>query len=869
MPAPPEDPRRFARLTDAIATFLAHDGTDPAAATRLLRENERLRDLLEPMLRAEDGDPGAPLEEDETAERYVGDFRLLREIGRGGMGVVYEAVHVPLGRRVALKVLPAHVTLSPLQVERLRREAAAAARLRHHAIVPIYDVGESDGTHYFSMEFVDGANLATVIADPEFRLNVIPGADRTTQYVEIVARIGDALHYAHDNGVLHRDVKPHNILIGEDGSVRLVDFGLARDSDRHSLSQSDQFSGTPYYASPEQIRGKREAIDSRTDVFSLGVVLYELLARGRPFDGETTQEIFDGIRDRDPPALRRIARRLPNDLCVICHKALEKNPEDRYRTAGEFAADLRRFLRYEPIHAHPPGVLTRIRKAVRRNRLGVIATTSAALLVIGGPLVLWRNAELLHQQQRQHNTEMRGLLSDAMRTLDVSQFRPGSETDFLRRVAELSRRYDRMAQIDASPSIRCDAANVLVQLALANLTIGNNDKAAETYEEGVRRMRTLVASEPANQTFRYGLARQLHGRSLARVRLGDREGSLQDLHAAIEGFEQIDPEGLRPEYRGLPPHALARCYRSLGALHVRPATLEQSRQAFAKSVQLLAEIEDREPTDPHRLDTALVRIDLAGVLVRLGKHVEAKRILLSAIEQIEELRSRTTVHSIARHGLAAAKNHLAYVMLGNGNPEAGIELLRESAGIHACLADDFPKTLAHATNHAGVLRSLAEVVGRDPERIEDALQIADRGLRVLKAATKQSPSSLECQRLTARLLLERASLIRRTRAPDSQKARGFREAAEHLAQLVSRQRDELTYGWLGTALHCEAYWEQRAGQATAALKSIRNAVAAVEQAARIHPGGTYEARLANMRALLARIQGAQTDRGVALRKKVK
>ncbi|MBI3848623.1 MAG: VCBS repeat-containing protein [Planctomycetes bacterium] len=329
----------------------------------------------------------------------IGDYRIVREIGRGGMGVVYLAEHVSLRRTVALKVLPAHLTLRSEVVRRFRQEASLAARLRHPGIVQIFDVGEAEGAHFIAMEFVDGTPLDVVIERlDEFidrpgevegsRIGSIVSPSPQVSawnrsYVSVVCRmaiqIADALEHAHRAGVIHRDVKPANVLVRGDGSVVLTDFGLARDEGMPSLTATGEFAGTPYYVSPEQALARRETIDHRTDVFSLGVTLYELLTLHRPFEGKTSQDVLGQIISAEPPSPRRWSPTLPRELSTIILKALEKDPNRRYSSAAAFGADLRALLEFKPIAARPASAVSRILKLARRHRAATAAVVVVAL----------------------------------------------------------------------------------------------------------------------------------------------------------------------------------------------------------------------------------------------------------------------------------------------------------------------------------------------------------------------------------------------------------------------------------------------------------------------------------------------------------
>jgi len=324
-------------------------------------------------------------EDDSVLERTLGDFRLIRAIGRGGMGTVYEAEQISLQRRVALKVLAPQLSLSPTDVERFRREAVAGGRLSHANLVAVYDVGEQNGVYYIAQELVTGSfTLAEFLADMGREQELPEGYFRSI--AELFAKIANAMQAAHDQGVIHRDIKPGNLLITEQEEPKVADFGLARVNDDLVLSRTGELAGTPFYMSPEQAMSKRFGLDRRTDIFSLGATLYEALTLSRPFAGDTSQQVLEQIVTVDPPDPRRLRSKVPWDLAVICMKALEKHRERRYQTMDELAADLRRFLAHQPILAVPPGALTRSVKWTRRHP---VISVSSAVLIVAFAMVTW------------------------------------------------------------------------------------------------------------------------------------------------------------------------------------------------------------------------------------------------------------------------------------------------------------------------------------------------------------------------------------------------------------------------------------------------------------------------------------------------
>jgi len=272
-------------------------------------------------------------EDEDSGGRTLGDYRLLRRIGRGGMATVYEAEQISLRRRVAVKVLSSHLSLSERAVAKFRREAEAASRQSHPGVVTVHALGEEDGQYYIVAELVEGGRtLADALAEARVAGELERGYFR--EVAERIAAVAEALAYVHASGVIHRDVKPSNILLTPEGVPRVTDFGLARVEDALALSRTGDFLGTPYYMSPEQVLGGRRQVDHRTDIFSLGVTLYECLTLERPFEGDTPQAVLNEIVVAEPRALLGAASRVPRDPRVICFKALDKDPRHRYSRGG-------------------------------------------------------------------------------------------------------------------------------------------------------------------------------------------------------------------------------------------------------------------------------------------------------------------------------------------------------------------------------------------------------------------------------------------------------------------------------------------------------------------------------------------------------
>src|SRR5216117_3780123 len=312
-----------------------------------------------------------------------GDYELLEEIGRGGQGVVYRAHQKSLNRTVALKVIGLGHWATEAHLKRFRREAESAASLEHPCIVPIHEVGERDGSCYFSMKFIEGGQLDEVVSREPMPAR---------RAAELIGKLARTVSYAHEHGILHRDIKPGNILLDAKGEPHLTDFGLARLVETEStVTRTMEVFGTPSYMAPEQAVGNNAAITSATDVYSLGAVFYQLLTGHPPFAGGTTFETVRLVLDTEPRQPRMWNPKVDRDLNTICLKCLEKDPKRRYVSALALAEDLERWLKHESIRARRTGLVTRGRKWVRRNPS--IAVMAAMLLVLAVPLglMIWKN----------------------------------------------------------------------------------------------------------------------------------------------------------------------------------------------------------------------------------------------------------------------------------------------------------------------------------------------------------------------------------------------------------------------------------------------------------------------------------------------
>jgi serine/threonine protein kinase len=585
----------------------------------------------------------------------LGDFRLVREVGRGGMGVVYEAEQRSLKRRVALKVLPFAAALDPRHLRRFQHEAQAAAHLHHTHIVPVHAVGCERGVHYYAMQFIDGRTLATVIVDLRRRaglapdVSVAPGelpaptrpfspavpladtavqaltlasaeSTRTSAFFRTVAQWGiqaaEALEHAHQLGVVHRDIKPANLLIDEVGTLWITDFGLAQFQNEASLTRSGDLLGTLRYMSPEQALSG--LVDQRTDIYSLGA-LYEVVTLQPACPGQDRQEVFRRIEREEPRRPRQLNPAMPADLETILLKAMAKEPGGRYATAQELADDLRRFLEDKPIRARRPSFLERGRKLARRHRIVTAALVGATTLVVVTLVLSLVISNVLVSRQRDRT---RANLEQALDMLDdvygsvVGEGLPRTDREShqaQKQLRKLLNFYERFLETNpADRKVRYRAA--LTCQNVANIRLGEGIAA---HRRAFAILKTLKEEFPREPDYREALAGAANDLGLALARSNQApEEALAASRLALDLLDQLAgdfPD--RPRYRVKAALVLFSSLSAALGQAGRPDAVEQAcRDAVHRSEQLVQEFPGK--AEYHRL----LAISLTDVGFALATH---------------------------------------------------------------------------------------------------------------------------------------------------------------------------------------------------------------------------------------------------------
>src|SRR5438309_686734 len=421
----------------------------------------------------------------------LGDYKLLDEVGRGGQGVVFRARQKSLNRTVALKVISLGQWASKAHLKRFRLEAEAAARLEHPGIVPIHEVGERDGSCYFSMKFVEGGQLDEVV-----RREPIP----IRRSVELVAKVARTVHYAHEHGILHRDIKPGNILLDKNGEPHLTDFGLARLVEAEStITGTLEAMGTPSYMAPEQAAGEHTKVSKATDVYGLGAVFYQLLTGHPPFAGGTTYETIKLLLETEPRQPRRLNPKVDRDLSTICLKCIEKDPKRRYSSALALAEDLEHWLKHEPVLARRSGIFIRGRKWVRRNPTSALLAASLIGLAAAAGWIVWKSEFILAAPEKSIAVLP---FENRSRDPDSGYFADGIQDEILTRLSKIADlKVISRTSTQHYKSAPRNLPEVAKQLGVAHILEGSVQKSADTVRVNVQLIKAASDSHLWADTF--------------------------------------------------------------------------------------------------------------------------------------------------------------------------------------------------------------------------------------------------------------------------------------------------------------------------------------------------------------------------------
>jgi serine/threonine protein kinase/tetratricopeptide (TPR) repeat protein len=740
----------------------------------------------------------------------LGDFRLLREIGRGGMGVVYEALQVSLDRRVAVKVLPSSPAISARQIMRFQHEAQAAAHIDHPHIVPVFAVGEERGTHYFAMQLISGQSLAELIIAQ--RDAGAPLAAQTGEHVQAVARVGvqaaEALHAAHEIGVVHRDVKPSNLLLDEKGKVWVTDFGVARFERGASLTEPGYVVGSMPYMSPEQAHGQAALVDQRTDVYSLGVSLYELATLRHPSEAPAQAETAIEVNRAQWLRPRTWNSAIPVDFENIVLKALAENRDDRYATARDLAEDLQRFLDGQPILARPPSLAQRIEKWARRHQKTMAAAIGTLALAMLGLVV---SLVIIAIERNQTATALRA----------ATFSRQAAERDRARAEKKFQQAHEVL-----------DRFGIRVNQLLANQFPGAEGVRRELLAEMLPYYRDFARETAHDPDLQTDLA-------LTYSKIGHLSEQLGDLAGAEQAYRDaqliLQPLANAPAGSAEQRRQLAVCTNNLGQALLKSGEVELARGELEQALalqQVLAKDSSLAPSV--RPELAATLGNLALLSSQQGDKQRAAEHYQAAIDIQESLRAAAPRDPANRAQLAASYNNLSALSMP-GQPAQSRPWVERALSLQLELVREFPTRrdyqcdLATSFNNLGSIHSKlknwadAELCLRDAITIQRRLALAAPLVTSYQRDWAGSLNNLGLVQLSAARLAESEASLREALAIQQDLA-------------LSIPKDWSLHSGLGGIHNNLGMLQRQTDQLEAASESFERAIAAQRVAFEGAPG---------------------------------
>lgn len=717
-------------------------------------------------------------------------YEILDELGRGGMGVVYKARQLSLNRLVALKIILQSPSLGDKQLSRFTIEAELLAQLQHPNIVQVFETGQFQETPYLSMEYLSGVTLSRQLETTRY------GSHAAAALVETLAR---AMFSAHQRGVLHRDLKPSNVLFSAEGEPKITDFGLAkRVGDESHLTIDQTVLGTPSYMPPEQAQGNLAAIGPRSDVYSLGAILYEMLTGRPPFRGSTALETIKQVVSREPDAPRAINRRIPLDIETICLKCLQKQPESRYQTAEELADDLQRFQRDEPILARRIGTVARVWRWCRRNpALSMAIGLFLITMVIGTFGIAWqfrqasrarRLAEQRFERFQVESSEKLGLIQDLMERV------PEDERQQNARLQSAVASYEQML-VDEPTNAAAQAsyAESLFRVADIRLRIGQFDLAEEMFLRARRRYDQMVEASPANSIAKQKLAETL---------------------------------------------------TSLGESYRENGKLAAALDAYGESMRHQADLSQSSATNPAmQANSARTLYCRSLALLALNRTGEAEQDLRGSIELLKRSLGYQSSNADLRQGLARSHINLGVLLRSTNRPKEALPEYSAAIGLLAGLEKVEPQKVDYrfelATARMNLANALQADVGQNQLGVSDPGGEAEINYRLsIKSLSELSDEFANIAKFRKELANSwnglGALLLRLTQTDKAEEA--WQKAAEEAQELVSRRPDVADYhALLARTTFNLAFLQQDEAQAPRRAELLTKAVSAQSKAVALSP----------------------------------
>jgi serine/threonine protein kinase/Tfp pilus assembly protein PilF len=759
---------------------------------------------------------------------YLGDYRLLREIGRGGMGVVYEAEQVSLGRRVALKVLPFAGALDAKQLQRFKNEAQAAAQLHHTNIVPVFAVGCERNVHYYAMQFINGRTLAALIHElrsaagldlanaadssgasaasesgapapepsgapavtetPPVANLVTEHSAKPASFYRTVALLGkqasEALEHAHQLGVVHRDIKPANLILEERGNVWVTDFGLARFQRDAGLTLTGDLLGTLRYMSPEQALAQRGMVDHRTDIYSLGATLYELLTFHPVWDGSDRRELLRQIAWEEPRPPRQRRREIPVELETIVLKALAKEPAERYSSAQELADDLQRFLDDRPVLAQRPNRAQKLKKWLRRHRvlvwiIAILLFTATVGSLAASVLIYQEEQRTLQALNRETGQRARAEtnLRLALEALDEIYLKvvedqlprdPQREQEYHELLQKALTFYERFAQNNCNETaVRLETGRAYLRVGTIHQKLHQDAKAEESFRQSVVILDELLGLVPTDDVARRELGKAHQGLGLLYRSTGRYREAEQEYRASLNLRQRlVYLEPSNSAFRG----ELAATHRQLGTVLKSLNQPDDAEKYYQWAIELYTKLCEETLENAEYQQGLAATWNMMGILrADAGHFPEAEDAYRKALAIYEKLADRKSAAPAYRQELAAAKNNLGAMLINQRRFDEAEDAFNDTLRLRARLVEDFPsipdyhedlavshlnlgnvyKAKEQPTEAERFLRKALEILGKLADRYEavpkyrEELASGYRGLGILLQDSKRNDESIQ------------------------------------------------------------------------------------------------------------------------------
>jgi tetratricopeptide (TPR) repeat protein len=758
----------------------------------------------------------------------LGDYELLAEIAHGGMGVVYRARHKRLQRLVALKVLRAGPFASPAEWQRFRNEAEAIAHLDHPGIVPIYEIGETGGLPFFTMKLLEGS-----LAQHGGRYREDPRAA-----AKLLAAVAEAIHYAHERGILHRDLKPANILLDAGGQPHVSDFGLAKrfpagDATTPAVTHSGDVLGTPSYMAPEQALGTREAITTAADVYGLGTILYELITGQPPFRGASSLEILRQLQEQEPTRPSAVNARIDRNLETICLKCLHKEPAQRYRSAAALGQDLRRYLAGEMIAARPAGTLERIRGWYRRRPLVASLLLSLAVLffvAFGLVTWMWRRAEISDAAREGQRIQAEAARDKAQRILDefadqLSDVPADNQPAFpetRRRMLQSALKYYQEFLLERGDDAHLQAEIARAQFLVGAITatLGSRPEALAAYEQALTLTRQLNQQSPGDVLVRLNLARTLNRIGLLQVETGQPWAGLAAYQEARELWDALrrekpDDPAIQADLAGLQIN-IATAHSSLGRS-------DEAGTCLRASVLLLEDLIRRYPDQAdYRASLALCLSNLGTLHGALAQRQDGIDCLTRARDLLRPLIQDNPTKAQFQDELSLVLLNLGGQLNAPGQRDAALQALNEGKQIVLRRLQENPGGRPNQNRLATYERQLG-LVYRESGRLDDAAAALERSLRAGEPLLRADPGDLAYGRGVASCYFDLALLHERRGRRDDM-FRCYEQARQRWQDLVDRSPEQVAYRHsLGLTLNNLGHEHWRSKRPHEALASLERA----------------------------------------------